>query len=341
MITVDSKTLCNLMNGNTLRTVGVIVVAMLLTSCATLVTRKNYSMHVSSNRSGDKVEIDSTIYNLPAEVKVRRSKNPLKVKLISDSTSTDFTVLASPNPAFVCGNFFWMQLSPVAFLIDMTNQRRFYYGKSVFLNSYDTSRVITPFVLKGLRSYFSREYPWNKGRINLVLSLPHINSFYLKPAGEPKKLNTGFWGFSAGFQYVYRNNRYISITASTVTDFFVPVPAPVYIEGEIESMGSVYLSLSDNMKMKRFHIGYGISFSRNTWQYNYISYYNSPPPPREPVSKSDNSLGLVFNAFHQINRAFLIGIIYRPTLLKVSPVTRFSYEHLISFDLGWRIRLKK
>lgn len=341
MTTLTPGTLHKLMNKSSACAFGLILVSILTTSCATLVARKNYKLHVSSNRSGDKIEIDSTIYNLPARLKVKRAKTPLKIKLISDSTIINYTVLASPNPAFVYGNLFWMQLSPAAYLIDMTNQRRFYYGKSVFLNSYDSSRVITPFLLKGIRSYFSREYPWRKGQINLLLSLPHINTFYMKPAGEGEKVNTGFWGFSAGLQYVYKNNRYVSFSASAVTDFFVPIPAAVDIEGESESMGSVYVSLTDNLKIKRFHIGYGISFSRNTWRYDYVSDNNTPPPSREPIVKSDKSLGLVFNAFHQITQTFLIGVIYRPTLLKVSPVTRFSYEHLISFDLGWRIRLKK
>jgi hypothetical protein len=95
--------------------------------------------------------------------------------------------------------------------------------------------------------------------------MPYVNSFYLKPEGEGDKINTGFWGLSAGLEYFHKDNRYLSLSASAVTDFFMGIPASVDVEGEYESMHSTYISLTNNHVINRFHFGYGMNYSRNTW----------------------------------------------------------------------------
>jgi hypothetical protein len=124
-------------------------------------------------------------------------------------------------------------------------------------------------------------------------------------------------------------------------DFFVPVPAAVDISGEYALMSSTYLSLMDNYKFKRFSVGYGLNYSRNTWDYRYYARFDSQPPTREPVKKTSQSIGLTINGHYQIGKHFFIGLIYRPTALNVKPTNQFKYEHLISMEFAWRIRLKK
>src|SRR5258706_9035698 len=117
-----------------MRLLGTIIIWTLLTSCATTLTRKTYNIKVSSDTNGDKIEINKMVYSLPTEIKVKRAKTDLQIKLISDTTITEFKVRSSPNPAFTYGNLLWMQVCPAAYLIDLTNQKRFYYGKSIFLD---------------------------------------------------------------------------------------------------------------------------------------------------------------------------------------------------------------
>src|SRR5690349_112474 len=326
---------------NIMRVIGVIVVWSMFTSCATTLTRKAYTLKIHSVTSGDKIEINNEVYTLPAAVKVTRAKTDLQIRLISDTIVKDYTVRPSPNPQFVFGNLLWMQVCPAAYLIDLTNQKRFYYGKTILVDRNDDVNVITPKVLKGFENYFSKTYPKQKGNINLVLSLPHINSFYLQPPGESSKSNVGFWGISMGLEYFYKDNRYVSLTANGVTDFFVPVPAAVDIYGEYELMTSTYLSLTSNHKINRFHFGYGINFALNNWDLSYHGGGDAPPPTHDPVTKSSHSFGVTLNAYHQLSKRFLIGVVYRPSILRISPTTEFKYEHVISLDFGWRIPLKK
>jgi hypothetical protein len=324
-----------------MRILGTIIIWTLLTSCATTVTRKTYNLKVSSNTTGDKIELDKKVYALPTVVNVKRSKTDLQIKLISDTVVSAYTVRSSPNPAFTYGNLLWMQVCPAAYLIDLTNQKRFYYGKSIYLDNNDSLRIITPRIRKGFENYFSQKYSKRKGQLNLALSLPHINSFYLKPEGEGDKINTGFWGLSIGLEYFYKDDRYINLSANAVSDFFVPVPAAVDISGEYELMTSTYFSLTNNYKVNRFHFGYGINYSRNTWDFRFYDRFGPPPPTRDPIKKSSASIGLTLNGYYQITKSFLIGLIYRPTFIRISPTTELKYEHLFSLDIGWRIALKK
>ena len=298
-------------------------------------------MKVNSNAPNAEVQINDSTFSRPLKLKIKRSNKDLSVKLISNTLTKDFIIKASPNPEFVYGNLIWAELCPVAYLIDLTNRKRYYYGKIVSLNLYNSSTIIKPTILKHYEKYISHTYPTSQRQINLTLSLPWINNFYLHPQNETTKANTGFWGISAGLEYYYKNNKYLSLTASALMDFFVPVPAAVDISGEYALMSSTYFSLMDNYKFKRFSVGYGLNYSRNTWDYRYYTRFNPPPPTREPVKKTSNSVGLTINGHYQIGKHFFIGLIYRPTVLAVKPTPQFKYEHLISMEFAWKIRLRK
>jgi hypothetical protein len=59
-----------------------------LSSCATLILRKDYDIRVSSNVPNAKAEILDSVYCLPAEFQIKRSKEDLNIKLLSDSINT-------------------------------------------------------------------------------------------------------------------------------------------------------------------------------------------------------------------------------------------------------------
>jgi hypothetical protein len=66
-----------------------------------------------------------------------------------------------------------------------------------------------------------------------------------------------------------------------------------------------------------------------------------PPMEREPVKKSDDALGFVFPAYMYFRKVLGVGVIYRPSFYRPNMTDKFQYEHLISIDFVWKIRLKK
>jgi len=312
-----------------------------LSSCATLVTKRDYKVTITTDLSNARAVILDSIYVLPAELKIKRSKEDLQIRLIGDSLMKEYIVKSSPNAAFLYGNLVLYPILPVMYGIDFTNQKRFYYGKTIFLNSSDTTGIIRPEISEKYYNYWTKTYQTNKGQLNLTYSLPWVNSFYLHPNQETPKLNTGFWGISAGLEYYYKKDKYICLAGAAVEDFFIPVPGAVDLSGEQESMNSIYASLTDNFRCRRFSVGYGINFSKNTWRLDYYNRWNSLPPTRDPAKKSGNSFGITLDGYHQIGKRFYMGIIYRPTIANVYPDFEFKYEHLISLDFKWKITVIK
>lgn len=258
--------------------------------------------------------------------RVERKKEILNVIAITDNLTKSIAV----EPTYS----FWY-LSNILFnygigmFVDAKKPKIYTYPEKIFINSTDT-----------VTRYFKYGKANNKGELNLHLSLPHINTFMLRPEKEGTKTNTGFWGISIGLDYYHSKNQFIHTGISGVLDFFVPVPAAVDIGGEHELMSSSYFSLSNNHKLKRFTLGYGLSYARNSWDLRYYDRFGSPPPARNPVKKSSNAFGFIFPAYFQTGKYFNIGVVYRPSFYRPGITDNFQYEHLISIDFGWKIRLK-
>ena len=312
-----------------------------MTSCATLINKQEYPLEIISNAKDSKIQLKDSTYELPTKILIRRSKSDLVLTLLSDTIKREFVVKSSPNGPFLYGNLLWAEFCPIAYLIDFSNSKRFYYGKSVYLNVNNVDSVIIPKISKSFIDYRSKLYPSKTGQINLVFSIPYANSFYLQPPLESTKSNTGFWGSSVGIEYYYKDNKYINLSANIASDFFAPVIGAIDIWGEYDLMSTSYVSFTNNYKYNRFTIGYGINYSTNTWDHKFYSGYDDSPPLRDPVKRVSESIGITLNGYHQISKYFFVGVIYRPTLLRINPNVEFRYEHLISLDFAFKFKLKK
>jgi hypothetical protein len=306
----------------------ILTISLLFASCASLTNQKWTRSTIYTTEPTRIVFRNDTIKTLKnkAKLTLERKNTQIEIIVITDSLKKKVTI----NP--INSLAYWANIPynfGIGMLIDRTNPKRYSYPKSIYLNSSDT-----------INRHFSYEQGNNKGQLLLHLSLPHINSFQLTPENEGTKSNTGFWGISLGLDYFHSKNQYINLSLSAVSDFFVPVPAAVDILGEYELMSSAYLSLSNNYKIKRFTLGYGLSYVENTWDFrNYGG--EETVQTREPLKKTNNAFGLIFSSYFQATKHFYIGVIYRPTFLRLDIAPTFKYEHLISIDFAWKIRLKK
>jgi len=309
----------------------------LFTSCATILKKETYKLSVSSNDNNAKVKVYDSIYTLPNKIKVTRSNLDLNLTLITDTLNLDYTIKSSPNPTFLYLNLVGMQMAPLNYAVDFTNKKRFYYGKNVYLNSKDSLLIIEPRASKFYTDFFAETYPKNKNDINLVFSIPYVNGFYFRPQGYGKKSNTGFFGISAGLEYFYKSNKFLSFNASASTDFLAPVPVPVHYDGAYDKMNSIYFTLTDNLKINRLSIGYGLNYSINNW----IFIDDSDIENEIEIKTKNKSIGLTTNVYFQLGKKFFVGIIYRPTFYNLKPKGEFEYEHLISLNFTFKIPLRK
>lgn len=298
--------------------------SLFLASCASVFNEHQTTVKVYTTRPSKIIIDNDTIKTFinKAKLTFRREKKILKIKIIADSIEKNLVI--KPMNSFMYYNN--ILTYGLGFLVDRKKMKRYTYPKRLFLNSSDT-----------LSKYFGYEQGDKTGQTYLHLSLPYVNSFLLRPEDEPIKQNTGFWGISVGFDHYISNNRFLNVSATAASDFFVPVPAAVDIRGEYELMSSMYLSMSNNHKVKRFSFGYGLSYSKNSWDLQYHDQFNPPPPKRPPVTKSNDAFGLIFSSYFQTGKSFNVGLIYKPTLMRLHTPQPFQYEHLISVDFAWKL----
>jgi hypothetical protein len=292
-----------------------LIFANLFASCASIINAPYQVVQVYTPSSGYVVlKEDSLKSNKqePAIFAVRRSKEPLHFRFSNDTTSKDLTIHHRNSFAWFANIFCNYG---IGMLVDYNNPKRYGYPGKVFLDK--ETRLA------------SKAYKYhNKGTWLIHFSLPHINIFELRPQGEGTKYNTGFLGISAGLDYYHSKKQYLSLTGNAVMDFMVPAPAPVRYEGPHEQMYSTYLALTNNHKIRRFSLGYGLAYGNNLWRFGDRSTGGVE-------IKSNTFLGFSAPIYFQIVRTFHLGFIYRPSFLNLN-TNELQYEHLMSVDFAWK-----
>ena len=315
---------------------------MLLSSCATILNRKTQVIRVSSTATNSKLHVNDSIYELPALISVVRSKHDLAATLVTDSLERQYTLKPSVGPFFAIWNLAFLQLAPVAYGVDLTNQKRFYYNRNFVLNPDDTTSVVTTTFAKkyqSFKNFWTKQYPTNKGQINLNVSIPYVTALAMQPKGREPVSDFGFLAISASADYFYRDNKFVtlSINAAATGNLF---HAEYFEDAQRESMTSLYASITDNVRVRRFTFGYGLQYSRNLWAlYNRHNMATGQKLPSIELHK--NLLGLSLTSYYQISRLFFIGLKYNPSFADVSSKVKLDYEHTLSVDVMVKFTMKK
>ncbi len=321
------------------RLLSLLLLLALLPSCATVVSRKAYRMYVRTNAKEASIRYKDSIYTLPAFIKVRRAKTPLALDFITANTTKYIRISPRLNPAFLFGNLGWVQVAPAAYLVDLASIKRFTYGRSLYLNTADTSNIFPLSKRRWLR-YRAKSYAPGKGDVALTFAIPVVSHFLLQPDGEPMKDVFGCLGLSAGLSYAYHDKRSITLAGGVAIDHIMPFPAPVEYIGEFERNRTSWLSVMDMRHSKRLSFGYGVCYSRNTWTLDYDADFTGlPQPAGYPIGKSQEGLGITLAGYFRPNRIINLGIQYRSSLFNLNRGSFGPYEHAMSFEVSFPIKL--
>lgn len=214
--------------------------------------------------------------------------------------------------------------------IDATNPKRFGYPQKVYVNPFDPTN-----------DYSRYGEPNNKGELMIHLSVPYFNSFYLAPGERLRESKTGFGGFSAGVDYYYSKNKFVNFSAGFSTNVGPPPLGPLGLSNDREILTTYYLSLSNNYKMRRFCVGYGLTIGRNYWFRRLFNLLGLHDPNDASGAQRNGTYGLIFSGYYQVGQHFNFGMVYKPTFLRPDLNDPFEYEHVLSLDVALKIRVKK
>ena len=307
-----------------------VIVSFLMTSCATIFNSPHKTITVHTTEPSKIVHKQDTIRTIDnkAHLRVERKNEPLSFVATTDSLGKSVEV------GYINSPLFWLNINPfnygIGMLVDRNNPKRYSYPEKIFINSANTTG-----------EYFRFGQANNKGELYLHLSLPwFFNSFRIMPENEGIKVNFGLGGTTIGLDYYHSKSQFIHLGFSMVSASKMWYTTN---EREYEIMSSNYFSLSNNHKIGRFSIGYGLSYARNDWnlyQWQLVDDMRFEIP-KIIRTKSHNTVGLIFPTYFQLGNYINIGVIYRPTFYRPNLTDQFLYEHLISIDCAWKIRLKR
>jgi hypothetical protein len=302
---------------------AVVFFMLLLSSCATIINQPLQKIYITTDKNVKVISVEKAVLmdsskhtNARKEYFVKRSNTPLIITVQADSTKK-IIVLKSKN-SFA----YWYNIAAnygIGMLVDRDNEKRFTYQQSSYISAEDTSIIIKRFA------------PVKKGTVNLSFSLPFTTAFNIIDSSG-KYNSAGVYGLEAGADYFYSCNNFLSLNIGAATDVFAEHFGPGYYE----TGSTIYASVKNNNAIGSFDLGYGVNVSKLTWSKitldSATTFYKRI---------SNVNIGLSLSAQYRVANNCRLGVLYQPGLLNTSFKPAVNYQHYISLNLIWKLRIKK
>ena len=288
-------------------------------SCATISNSKSTTVKIIANSPITVTYKDSLITpsKKTSKIKPLRQKDSLKFTIHSNNINKTFTF---PSKKAI---EYWMNIPTtygLGFLVDYKNNKRFDYKREYYFEVDSINNTIDYLKIRN-----------RKQELFLTISMPYVNSFLLNRNNEQNISSTGFLGVGVGLEYFYHKKRFVDAKVSGFMDFPIFVPAPISDGGNL--VREFNASITNNHLLGNVSLGYGLGYS--------AKYFRIKEDGDILEEDDSNTLALIFPAYYHFKPNFRIGIIFRPSLFDLGRSNNFSYEHSISLDLKWSIKLFK
>ncbi|MBC8110082.1 MAG: hypothetical protein H7Y04_03385 [Verrucomicrobia bacterium] len=292
------------------KSLGFLLIMFGFASCATFFNQSTQVIYISTNPK--KVHIHGAAISKvsPAKIIVKRSANPLQLTFQKDSLVKTLTILSKNSFHYQFSNIFTFG---IGYLAEQKSPLRHAYPRRMYVDLTKNPMQVT------------RWQPFEKGSQSFNFSIPYFNAMYLE-GSLGNAPHAGFWGFTAGYEYFYKTNRYISIQAGIATDFFSAIPPKLDVAGTYEKASALFVNVRNNYVLGSFHMGYGVHLSR----------LNSVKGSTDSVlvyqTTSNVGVGLTANIQYRISSKFYVGALYQPNFISLNTPERFKYQHLLSIE---------
>ncbi len=256
---------------------------------------------------------------------LKRQKEDHIIVLRKDSVEK--TIALSHN---ISGAYWFNFMSyGIGYIIDLLNHRRFTYPKHIYTSVYDTAV-----------SYRNYQPVMPAQTLLFQISLPSVNYLFQQPDGytNPKQ-GVGSAGIGLGLDYYYKDDHFIHSYFLMGTDvFFIPPVPQTFLWAQQHNMSFMSICLSHGQRAGRFSMSQGLSFSRNYFWPD--QFWGDDFNFNQTARSVTNVYGFYFDLYLQLNHNFYLGVIYKPSVWRVSGERPQAYEHSVSLDLSWKLPLR-
>lgn len=347
-----------------------VLLAIGLTSCSTIFRTKTQKLNVFSNAEKAKIVVNDSTYNLPASVHVTRSKEPLEIVYQSENKQIDTLLEAEKGPLFYLANIPSIPAFGVGYWVDLTTQKRFKYRKNIFFNDKDSLEIYEFRADRYLAKHhiadgeqkqhihekFKKDYLASDAnrKIRQEKEFKRLNPtegsfrFNIQPptlflvglSKENGNVNSfsntvGGAGFGLGFDYYYKNDRFIGLETSVRGNLFDIMWWSSY---DIKAF-KYDMSLRKGHRWKRYEVSYGVSFVYTdydykvpyTYQYPITTFTSDDNKRNYDVNYRSLGFSTLFN--YQLTSVMFVGIRYNPSVYSFRKTGNgLDYEHVLGID---------
>ncbi len=320
-----------------MKVIPLLVVLLLLTSCATIFNKDDQKIYFYTATNKESLEVKDSIYSLPAKMRVMRSKDDLKVTLISDTLTKEFTVLSETDPVYTIGNAFTL----LGYLVDANSDRRYMYRDRIYLSFLNESQTVgSAAAVYDNKQRIEREQnperSLNNAKGDLFLYLTYSPLNYLAfdmPKYDSTRDNFGTWLMDIGATYYYADKRFIQVGVGMKSSAHL---VPVEYHAILISSSLQVLNFHE---VNRLNLGYGLFVSDQ--------FYREEEAPENPRDRniihrdSQTAMGISLAAHFKVSNTFSVGLGYQSNVYRLSSPSKFNNGHVVSVELTQRIRLSK
>ena len=300
-------------------------------SCATLVNKKTIGVSIYSDIDSALVcfKDNDECYITPVTVDLPRSKSDVELIVKKDSVKKEVVLKSKLSGQFWLGNLF-NGTGVVGYAVDLSSPKRFTYPKYNFISLADSTTNVEP-------ENMHKWIPSVKNQVNIKISVPEGNHFYINKQSCYGS-SFGFLGFSSGIEYYYSDRNSINIDFGVMTDFIIPVPAPVDYEGCYNRSFAKYLDIQIGRDINSFQFDFGIQGNRTKYQERetvevYPDYIDTLK-----YSAEQFNAGIAFSGYYKITNGFCLGMNYYPSFFAWNKGDfDLHYSHLFTFELIFKI----
>ncbi len=348
----------------TLFRISALLVTVGFTSCSTIFSTKTQKLHVFSNADNAQVTVNDSVYNLPAQIYVARSKEPLEIAYQSENKQIDTVFKAKHSPLFYLGNILNAPAFGAGYVVDLANQNRFKYRKNIYFNDKDSLEIYEFRADRYLAEHniadeeqrqhihekFKKDYlaaaanrkirqekefkRFNPTEGTVKFNIQPPTLFFAGVSTKNENVNQfsntlGGFGLGVGLDYYYKNNQFLGIEGSARSNVFNLITGP----SDYISVAKYDLSLRKGHRLKRFEVGYGISFVNTYFNYATPSYYDVHDDRNWHDGVTHTSLGFSTLFNYQLTSVMFVGIRYNPSVYSFRKTGNgFDYEHVLGID---------
>jgi len=304
------------------------LVTILFSSCATVFNGPSHKVHFATNIEAEQITVNKRTKRLVdggTTFEVDRKKEPLLINIKGKDSACQVSIKSRNTPSYLYDVVFTAGLAAI---IERKDPNRYGYRNYIYVEK------------KGDAIRLYRFAPTPKGTININFSIPYLNYLHLNTTENHKDI-AGFFGLSAGVDYFYKQNTYLSLQGGAAGTLIEPFPAPVKYAGKHEHASILFASIRNNHTIRSFDIGYGLSFSKYYWQ-----QHNDNDPLFVTKETKSSAMGLSLTAQYRITKNFRMGFLYQPSFFTLDKTTSANndhnnYQHLLSLELAFKFRVRK